>query len=462
MPVRNDPHMCRRYRALLCAVAVAVSWTAAIDGLRAQQPSADVLLVGGLVHDGSGEPPVRQDIAVTGDRISFVGDASAAGVDAAEVVDVGGLMVTPGFIDMHSHAELTEDYGRDALPFLHQGVTTVAIGLDGGGTPDVAGLFAGLEGRIGVNAFTYVGHGEIRERVMGVDDRAPTPVELDEMRALVRRAMDEGAFGLSTGLFYVPGYYATTEEVIELARGRGRVRRHLRYSRSRPRGQLPGCRLSRLDTRGDPDRRRGRAARHLQPLQRAGRAQLRPRPRGGPPHRGGARAGRGGGGGAARLHRDPVEPRRLRDPALGLERRPRRDARAVPRPRDRPPARCRDDGDAGHSRGRREAAVRRPAARAERPDPCRRGGRVGPAGARGGAAHPRRRQRGGDEPRPLRHREHPLPGPAAVDDDLHRRPHPVSRPDTSPTRASSGPSRASSASSCSTSRSSPCRSPSAA
>ena len=218
MPVRNDLHMCRRYRALLCAVAVAVSWTAAIDGLRAQQPSADVLLVGGLVHDGSGGPPVRQDVGVTGERISFVGDAAAAGVDAAEVVDVGGLMVTPGFIDMHSHAELTEDYGRDALPFLHQGITTVAIGLDGGGTPDVAGLFAGLEGRIGVNAFAYVGHGEIRERVMGVDDRAPTPAELDEMRALVRRAMNEGAFGLSTGLFYVPGYYATTEEVIELAR----------------------------------------------------------------------------------------------------------------------------------------------------------------------------------------------------------------------------------------------------
>ena len=64
----------------------------------------------------------------------------------------------------------------------------------------------------------YAGHGEIRERVMGVDDRAPTPAELDEMRALVRRAMNEGAFGLSTGLFYVPGYYATTEEVIELAR----------------------------------------------------------------------------------------------------------------------------------------------------------------------------------------------------------------------------------------------------
>ena len=216
MPMSTDREMRRRYRPFwkLAAVAVAALW---IGGLRAQ-PAADLLLVGGLVHDGSGQPPSRQDVGVVGERISFVGDAEAAGLDAAVVVDVDGLMVTPGFIDMHSHAELTEDYGRDALPFLHQGITTVAIGVDGGGTPDIAESFAGLEGRIGVNAFAYAGHGEIRRRVIGDDDRAPTPAELDAMRALVRQAMDEGAFGLSTGLFYVPGYYATTGEVIELAR----------------------------------------------------------------------------------------------------------------------------------------------------------------------------------------------------------------------------------------------------
>ena len=214
MPIRTDCDIRRRYRSLLAAVAVAALW---IGDLRSQ-PAADLLLVGGFVHDGSGQPPGRQDVGVVGERISFVGDAAAAGLDAAMVVDVDGLMVTPGFIDMHSHAELTEDYGQDALPFLHQGITTVAIGVDGGGTPDVTELFAGLEGRIGVNTFAYVGHGEIRERVIGAVDRAPTAAELNEMRALVRQAMNEGAFGLSTGLFYVPGYYATTEEVIELAR----------------------------------------------------------------------------------------------------------------------------------------------------------------------------------------------------------------------------------------------------
>ena len=127
MLVRSARDTRRRFGSLLAAAATAALWMAGTADFRAQ-PAADVLLIGGFVHDGSGQPPVRRDVGVTGERISFVGDAAAAGVDAATVVDVEGLMVTPGFIDMHSHAELTEDYGRDALPFLHQGITTVAIG----------------------------------------------------------------------------------------------------------------------------------------------------------------------------------------------------------------------------------------------------------------------------------------------------------------------------------------------
>ena len=117
MLIRTDCDIRRRYRSFLAAVVVAALW---IGDLRSQ-PAADLLLVGGFVHDGSGQPPGRQDVGVVGERISFVGDAAAAGLNAAVVVDVDGLMVTPGFIDMHSHAELTEDYGEDALPFLHQG-----------------------------------------------------------------------------------------------------------------------------------------------------------------------------------------------------------------------------------------------------------------------------------------------------------------------------------------------------
>ena len=180
---------------------------------------AELLLAGGLVYDGSGGEPVDADVVVSEGRIWFVGDATLAGFEAADTVDVRGLMVTPGFIDMHSHAELDEEYGRDALPFLYQGITTVALGLDGGGPPAVAERLAGwADAGIGVNAFTFVGHGAVREAVLGREDRAPEPDELQRMRDLVRQGMEGGAFGLSTGLFYVPGFYATTEEVIDLNR----------------------------------------------------------------------------------------------------------------------------------------------------------------------------------------------------------------------------------------------------
>lgn len=180
---------------------------------------ADLLLVGGSTLDGTGADPVTADVAVTGERISFVGDAGAAGIQARDTLDVSGLLVTPGLVDMHSHAELDEEYGRGALAFLHQGVTSVALGLDGGGDPEVAErLSAWARDGIGANGWLFVGHGTVRRRVMGMEDRAPTPDELDAMKSLVRQAMDEGALGLSSGLFYLPGSYAETEEVIELNR----------------------------------------------------------------------------------------------------------------------------------------------------------------------------------------------------------------------------------------------------
>ncbi|MDX1646489.1 MAG: amidohydrolase family protein [Longimicrobiales bacterium] len=177
-----------------------------------------LVLVGGSVHPGDGSEPVVADVAISGDRIVQVGpDVEAP--EGAEVVDVSGLVVAPGFIDAHSHAELGEAWGRDAQAFLTQGITTVALGLDGGGTWEVAHRLDSWEAEgIGVNAFTFVGHNDIRREVMGLDDRSPTEDELGRMKALVRQGMEEGAFGLSTGLFYTPGYYASTEEVVELAR----------------------------------------------------------------------------------------------------------------------------------------------------------------------------------------------------------------------------------------------------
>lgn len=180
---------------------------------------ADLLLTGGSVLDGTGAPAADRDLAIAGDRITFLGDAAAAGVRARDTLDVSGLLVTPGFIDMHSHAELDEEYGRPGRPFLHQGITSVVLGLDGGGDADVRDRLASWAERgIGVNGLLFVGHGAARRAVMGMADRAPTPQELERMKAFVRKGMDEGAQGLSSGLFYLPGSYAETEEVIELAR----------------------------------------------------------------------------------------------------------------------------------------------------------------------------------------------------------------------------------------------------
>ncbi len=180
---------------------------------------ADLLLTGGSVLDGSGAEPFVADVAVAEGRIQFVGDAAGQGTAARDTVSAEGLVVVPGFIDMHSHAELEADHGRDARAFLFQGITTVALGMDGGGSADARDRFAEWTAAgVGVNAFHFVGHNWVRRQVMGMADRAPTESEMDAMRALVRRGMDEGAHGLSSGLFYLPGNYAETEEVVELNR----------------------------------------------------------------------------------------------------------------------------------------------------------------------------------------------------------------------------------------------------
>lgn len=199
-----------RFGALALA-ALAAACTSGSAGV------ADLLIEGGSVLDGTGAVAVDADVAVTGDRITFVGDASAAGMVARDTLDVAGLLVTPGFIDMHSHAELDQEYGRPGKAFLFQGITSVASGIDGGGDADVAAhLAVWAEKGIGVNSFLYVGHNAARRAAMGMAARAPTTSEMEAMKAYVKKGMDEGALGLSSGLFYLPGSYAETEEVIEL------------------------------------------------------------------------------------------------------------------------------------------------------------------------------------------------------------------------------------------------------
>jgi len=180
----------------------------------------DILITGGMVFSGrDGESLERADIGIRGDRIVWVGDTND--VSAAMILDADGSIVTAGFIDPHTHSlsELLGDDTKANLNYLHQGVTTVFNGNDGEGPVDVAGLADRLTRQgIGTNTALYVGHGELRRAVMNGENRAPTANELEAMAELVREAMRAGAVGLSTGLFYAPGSYSTTAEVIALAR----------------------------------------------------------------------------------------------------------------------------------------------------------------------------------------------------------------------------------------------------
>lgn len=191
--------------------------------VQAAPDTVDVLIVGGTVYDGSGADAVRADVGVTGSRITFVGDAGASGVHGRRTLDADGLVVAPGFIDPHAHAQgdlaADERDRRENLNYLMQGVTTVVVGNDGHGTFDVAGERTAFAGPgIGTNAAILVGFGAVRGEVMGMRDEAPTPEEMARMETLVDQAMRDGAVGLATGLFYAPQSFSTTDEVVRLAR----------------------------------------------------------------------------------------------------------------------------------------------------------------------------------------------------------------------------------------------------
>jgi N-acyl-D-amino-acid deacylase len=207
-----------------------------------QDPSYDVLIRGGKIIDGTGNPWFYGDVAIRGDKIAMVGRMPAG--KAAREVNAGGLIVAPGFIDMHSHSDtvLLED-GR-AESKIRQGVTTEVIGESGSVAPqkptaarpwsDFAGYFDAIQkSKISVNLLSYVGLGQVREYVMGNDERAPTAAELTKMTALVAEAMAQGAYGTATGLIYTPNAYARTDELIALSKpaaaAGGLYVSHLRY-----------------------------------------------------------------------------------------------------------------------------------------------------------------------------------------------------------------------------------------
>ena len=181
----------------------------------------DVVLAGGTVLDGTGVPGLRADVGVREGSVVRIGDLS--GSDAEERVDVAGLVVAPGFIDVHSHTAeaIAGEDRRFNEGVLRMGVTTVVAGPDGGFEPARIRELTSAYGRqgIGTNVAFYVGHNGIRRAIMKDSQRRrPTDEELSAMKALVREGMDLGAVGLSTGLMYEPGLFSDTDELVELAR----------------------------------------------------------------------------------------------------------------------------------------------------------------------------------------------------------------------------------------------------
>lgn len=177
------------------------------------------LIKNGRVLDGTGNPWIYADVLLRGDKIEAIGKLDD--VRADEVIDATGLYVAPGFIDTHTHAG--GGIGNPALsegrPLLAQGLTTIFANPDGGGPVDLAAQRENyLKNGLGLNVAQFISQGSVREAVMGDDDRDPTPAEMDRMRQLVRAGMEEGAWGMSSGTFYVPGFYSKPSEIEDLAK----------------------------------------------------------------------------------------------------------------------------------------------------------------------------------------------------------------------------------------------------
>jgi N-acyl-D-amino-acid deacylase len=214
----------RRLISLLIAIAITALVCVGFPGFRPEAARAehlDLLILHGKLVDGSGKKPRTADVGIRGDRIVFVGDARKANMTAAREIDAADLVVAPGFIDPHTHtlADLSDQNRKSNEAYLMQGVTTVVTGNDGGSALNIGETLRKWDEQgIGTNAILLAGFGTIRGKVLGPTDAQPSAAQLEEMKQFVARAMDEGAFGMSTGLYYAPQSYSKTEEVIELSK----------------------------------------------------------------------------------------------------------------------------------------------------------------------------------------------------------------------------------------------------
>jgi len=206
--------MLRRQAIVFLCLGVLVLYSAAAA---VQAPTYDLILRNGRVVDGSGSPWYKGDVAVRGDTIVKI--APVITESALRVIDVAGQVIAPGFIDIHSHAREGIFDVPAAENYIRQGVATVIEGPDGSSPLPISEFLSRLDAlQKTINIGTMVGQGSVRAAVIGQTDRKPTADELAKMRVLVEQGMRDGAFGLSSGLFYVPGTFSSTDEVTELAK----------------------------------------------------------------------------------------------------------------------------------------------------------------------------------------------------------------------------------------------------
>ena len=212
---KNLPNRWTRAIVLVCSLLFAN------QTLQAQDPvTVDLLLVGGSITDGTGGKPFLGDIGIRGDKIVAVGEFQA-NTSNALVVDCEGLTISPGFIDLHNHSDkgILNKLTRANLNFLWQGCTTIVTGNCGSGPIEVGKYYDQIdELGAGTNVMHLIPQGAVRGEVLGTSRRKPDPAETERMAKIVSVGMKEGAWGMSTGLIYVPSSYADTDELVALAK----------------------------------------------------------------------------------------------------------------------------------------------------------------------------------------------------------------------------------------------------